>query len=75
MNGVFNRYSPLAGLTKLLRVLADSLNGVGLGAARDLLVLGLGAPLLIVILLVLATESRGFLILLMFLVLEYRAHR
>jgi hypothetical protein len=52
-----NRNSPSAGLIKLLSILTDFSNGVGLGAARDLLTLGLGAPLLIVILLVLATES------------------
>ena len=55
------------GSTKLLSVLADSSNGVGLVAAKDRHELGLGAPLSIVMLLVLATDNLGSCLILVFL--------
>ena len=67
MVGACRRYSPSAGSTKLLSVLADSSNGVGLVAAKDRHELGLGAPLSIVMLLVLATDNLGSCLILVFL--------
>ena len=42
--GACKRYSPSAGSNKLLSVLADSSNGVGLITSKDHLECGLGAP-------------------------------